>query len=507
MVARVITWFKTHSWSKLVLSGLWAFVLIGLPLTSFPLITRLTGATVAPFSAIPLALLALVWFLPYLLRRGSLPNESILLIFFILFVLALAAYSFFEEVGIFRDRSMLSQFVRTMIPFGTGVAFFLITSAWSKDSVSLRRSLQFIHIGGALLLLWAIAQAIVILSKSQFPAIMESIRSALVTQSKMEGTTRIGGLTWEASWFAHQLNMLYLPLWLAATYQRTTVFPKLWKISVENIFLVIGIGVFFLASPRIGAAAFMLMMLYIFLRFNVAVYHWIIQRLSHLWSSFQYPRLLKLGAGLLVIIAFISIYTLFSMGAFKIASERDPRVKMLVDSPLSQEEIKKLSAFDENTLFYLGLRFAFMERTVFWMTGWDIFNEHPWVGVGLGNSGYYFFSHMPAIGWSSIEMRAVMYQNEGLPNIKSIWYRLLAETGIVGFAIFITWLLMIWFSTSSSLHSRDDTIKTVALAGQLALLAYVFEGFSVDTFGLPYLFVITGLAASAGWIYRHKQEA
>lgn len=505
MAARVVAWLKLHSWWKFVLTGLWALVLIGLPLTSFPIITRLTGATVAPFSAIPLAILALVWFLPYLLRRGSLPDENVLLILFALFVIALAAYSFFEDVGIFRDRSMLSQLARTLIPLGTGLAFFWISSAWPKDSLSLRRSLQFIHIGGALLLLWAIAQAIVVLSKSQIPPVMQAIRSALVTQSNMEGATRLGGLTWEASWFAHQLNMLYLPLWLAATYQRTSVFPKLWKISVENIFLVLGIGVFFLASPRIGAVAFMLMMLYIFLKFNVAVYHWIIQRLAHLWSSFKHPRLIKIGVGVLVVIVFIGIYALFSLGAFKIASERDWRVKMLVDSPLSQEEIQKLSAFDENTLFYLGLRFAFMERTVFWMTGWEIFNDHPWVGVGLGNSGYYFFSHMPAIGWSSIEMRAVIYQNEGLPNIKSIWYRLLAETGIVGFAIFITWLLTIWYSTSSSLHSRDDTIKTVALAGQLALMAYVFEGFSVDTFGLPYLFVITGLAASAGWIYRHKQ--
>jgi hypothetical protein len=504
MADRVTAWLKTHSWSKLALTALWALVLIGLPLTSFPVITRITGATVAPFSAIPLAILVLVWFLPYLLRRGSLPNESILLVVFTLFVLAVAAYSFFEDVGIFRDRSMLGQFVRTMVPFGTGMAFFFITSAWSKDQAKLRQSLQFIHIGGALLLLWAIAQAIVILTKSPFPSIMEAIRSALVTQSKMEGTTRVGGLTWEASWFAHQLNMLYLPLWLAATYQRTSVFPKLWKISVENIFLVLGVGVFFLASPRIGAVAFMLMMLYIFLKFNVAVYQWVIQRLSHLWSSLKHPHLIKIGVGALVVSMFIGIYALFSLGAFKIASERDWRVKMLVDSPLSQDEIYKLSAFDENTLFYLGLRFAFLERTVFWMAGWNIFNDHPWVGVGLGNAGYYFFSDMPAVGWSSIEMRAVMYQNEGLPNIKSIWYRLLAETGIVGFAIFITWLLTIWVSTTSSLHSRDGTIKTVALAGQLALMAYVFEGFSVDTFGLPYLFVITGLAASAGWIYRHK---
>jgi len=42
----------------------------------FSPLTRLAaGATVAPFSAIPLAILILVWFLPYLARRGNCPKR------------------------------------------------------------------------------------------------------------------------------------------------------------------------------------------------------------------------------------------------------------------------------------------------------------------------------------------------------------------------------------------------------------------------------------------------
>lgn len=506
MAARAMNWFKHPAWSKFVFPGLWALVWIGLPLTSFPLLTRLTGATVAPFSAIPLALLALVWFLPYLLRRGSLPHESVPFIIFTLFVIALAAYSFFEDVGIFKNKTMLSQLVRTFLPFATGAAFFLISSAWAKSSASLRRCLQFIHIGGALMLVWSIAQAVVLnLFQGQFPPIMQTIAAALATQMSLDGFTRVIGLAFEPSWFANQLNLLYLPLWLAATYQRTTVFPKLWKISVENILLVAGVVLFFLASPRIGAAAFMLMMLYLFLKFNVAAYHWVINRLTHFWSALKHPQLIKLGVGILIILIFISIYAVFSLGALKIASERDYRIKVLLSSPFTPQEMNELRALDENALFMVGQRLLFLERTVFWMTGWHIFNDHPWVGVGLGNAGYHFVSHMPSVGWATVELRANIYRNEGLPNTKSIWFRLLAETGIIGFSLFVVWLLVLWFSTTSSLHSREDTIKTVAMAGQLALLALIFEGLSIDTFGLPYLFVISGLAASAGWIYRHNQ--
>ena len=71
----------------------------------------------------------------------------------------------------------------------------------------------------------------------------------------------------------------------------------------------------------------------------------------------------------------------------------------------------------------------------------------------------------------------------------------------------ITWLLVLWFSLFSSQRSPDSTLRTMALACQLALLAFVFEGFSIDSFGLPYLFVIAGFAAAVGMIYRRQVSA
>jgi len=485
------------------LLGLWGLTLIGLPLTSFPLITKLTGATVAPFSAIPLAILAVIWLIPFVVRGGKLPKEVAPFVIFTLFVIALAAFAFFQDVGTFRNRSLLGQTVRTFIPFGIGLTFFLITSAWHLNELVLRRSLQFIYIGGGLLLVFSMSQAgFIFLLHRPYPDVLNEIMGVLVTQSYMVGNPRLAGLTWEPSWFAHQLNMLYLPLWLAATYQRTSVFPKIWKISLENVFLILGMAVFFLSSPRIGGVAFMLMLFYLFLRLNTTVYRVVIRRLSGLWSAVKRPGLLRFGVGTLVVLAFIGIYLAFSAVIIKVASERDWRLGLIVNSPLSQDEIRQISAFDENSLFYLGIRFAFLERTVYWMDGWHIFNDFPILGVGLGNAGFYFMSHLPAVGWSSIEVRAVAYLNDSLPNIKSIWYRLLAETGIVGFSLFVGWLLVLWYSTGASLRSQNNTIKTVALAGRLAILAFIMEGFSIDTFGLPYLFVITGLAASAGMIYR-----
>ena len=507
MALRLAARLKISSWWPYVPALLWALVMAGLPLTTFPLINRLTGATVAPFSAIPLAVLALIWFFPYLLRRGSLPKESVPFLFFILWVIALAAFAFFNTSGMFRDTSLVTETIHAFLPFVIGVAFFFITAAWHTDTARLRRSLQWIYAGGAAMLVYAIAQVVVTVLNQEPPQIMAAIQTLLVTQPNFTGSGRIAGLTWEPSWFAHQLNMLYLPLWLAASYQRTSIFPRLWKISVENIFLVLGLVAFFFTSPRIGGAACMLMLLYLFLKLNLSVYRWIIRRTSRLWGAVRDSRLLQGAIGALVLILFIGVYALFSWGVLRVVSEHDWRVALVLKNSLSPTDIERLKKLDENALFLVGQRFAFLERTVFWMTGWHIFNDYPLAGVGLGNAGYYYPDHLPAVGWATYEVRRLMYVDDGLPNIKSFWYRLLAETGIIGFMLFVVWMLVLWFSLSAShQHSRDSTLRTVALGGQLALLAFVFEGFSIDSFGLPYLFVMAGLSAAVGLIVRRSES-
>jgi hypothetical protein len=488
-------------------SSLWVLMLVGLPLTTFPFLALQTGAIVTPFSVIPLGVLAVVWFLPYLLRNGKLPQEGIPLAVFGVVVSAIAAYAYFLDMGNIKDATLLSQTVRSFIPFGIGLAFYFMVSAWPLDALRLRRVLQAIYLGGALLLLWSVAQAIAIFAfHGQYPGIMKAIRSVLVVQTyTVETLPRLSGLSYEGSWFDHQLNMLYLPLWLAATYRRTSVFPRLWKISLENLFLVVGIGVFLLSWPRIGLVAFMLMSAFLFLKLNVALYRWVIHSLTFRWVSQEMrSRLFKVAMTIFMVIAFVGLYVGFSALLIKVSSSLDWRLALLTQSLPTKADMQQVLSMDEHTIIRLGYRYAFGERTIYWMTGWKIFNDYPWVGVGLGNAGFYFQSHLAYAAWASAEVRQVIYNNSALPNIKSIWFRLLAETGIVGFSIFIIWLVVILQSTLSSQHSRDDTIKTLALAGQLALLAFLMEGLSVDTFGLPYLWVITGLAAAAGRIYRQE---
>jgi O-antigen ligase len=174
---------------------------------------------------------------------------------------------------------------------------------------------------------------------------------------------------------------------------------------------------------------------------------------------------------------------------------------MLAAPPKTTELLKALQ-LDENTLLLMANRFAFMERVAYWFTGFQTFNDHPWLGVGLGNSGFFALQNTPVLGWATYEIREVLFRSTSLPNTKSMWVRLLAETGLIGFAIFLSWLVGLWLSARTARGSQDATVRFMALIGQLALLAFLAEGFSIDSFAMPYLWVIAGLISASGLLTR-----
>jgi hypothetical protein len=51
-------------------------------------------------------------------------------------------------------------------------------------------------------------------------------------------------------------------------------------------------------------------------------------------------------------------------------------------------------------------------------------------------------------------------------------------------------------------NSGEPLLRTVGLAGQIVLVAFLAEGFSVDTFALPYLWISLGIISAAGALLR-----
>ena len=235
---------------------LWAAALIFLPLTSFPLLSSYSGALVAPLSLLPFFLLFLLVTLPLIFHRGELPKETIPLIAFFLVAVISCAAAFFFFIPGFKGKAVPAQEIRALFTLAVGLTFYLVTTSWVKSIKRLQNSWKYITIGGILVVAWAGLQAFYIFQQAEsYPSWMNQVQSWLSVRSPQYSPRygRVNGLTYEASWFAHQMVMLYLPIWIAATYHKTSAFKfRFFHISAENVLLVMGVGVFFLSSPRIG---------------------------------------------------------------------------------------------------------------------------------------------------------------------------------------------------------------------------------------------------------------
>jgi O-antigen ligase len=147
---------------------------------------------------------------------------------------------------------------------------------------------------------------------------------------------------------------------------------------------------------------------------------------------------------------------------------------------------------------------VFAERYVYWVTGWRIFNDHPLLGVGLGNAGLYFLKYLPSYGWVLAEVMESIYRLPAIMNIKSFWVRILAETGLAGFATFASWYAILWQTSRFLEANKQKLMSMLGLAGQLVLVAFIAEGFSIDTFALPYLWLALGFISAAGMLARRE---
>jgi len=459
--------------------ALWVIMVALFPITSLPLLVRLVGSdTVAAPSGVLLLLLVSFWLLPYIWRGGQLPRQTVVLLWLAGFALLTTALSHFREVPAYKGMGMLPAQAKALLTLAVGLCFYWLSATWPQKPDRLRLTLQVINWSGLALIAWSLAQAAAWYSLHRYPDWMRSLQELVSVGTLFR--QRINGFTLEPSWLAHQLNMLYLPFWMAASLRRYSAHSRrIYGVSFENLLLAAGMLVLFLTLSRVGLAAFLLIVAYMGLRLGL----W-------LWSRLR----ARFGGRTSAALSAISLagMVLFLMAAAVVVgiilSRLDPRMRTLFQFDWGRE----------NPILYYATQLSFSARMVYWQAGWKIFNDFPFWGVGLGNAGFYFPEAMSAYSWKLVEVHDLFYRTSTLLNIKSLWVRLLAETGIVGFSLFIIWLLLHWLTARYLEQSQQPIRAVLGWAGQLVLIGFLIEGFSVDSFAFPYLWFTMGLLA-AGW--------
>jgi O-antigen ligase len=462
----------------------WGALLVSLPVTSFPPLSKLAGgAQVAPLALIPLGWLVLTWMPHALLRRdASLPGETRPLFGFLLAALVSALAALFLDIPAFKSHTPIENSAQAVLTLAAGAGFYFASLSFIRVG-GFRQALRWISIGGMLLLAWSLAQSAVIwLGGNEYPGWMLSLHGVFATSSllRLEPLLRVTGFAYEPSWLAHMLNLLYLPLWLAASVGRDSAFRlRLGKLIVEDFLLSAGLMVFLLSFARLSLLALMLALGWlVFLG---------VRRLTA--SAFRGARVLRRALSLLMLIACALLFLGIVFGMALL----DPRLE-----PVFQvgEQVASGEWFDGGVLM-LAHRLNFAERAVYWEMGWRVFESHPLLGVGLGNSGAFALQEMSHWAWEFVEVRRILFVESFVPNIKNLWIRLLAETGVVGTAFFVTWLMLQWRASRALRADRQALMRTLGLAGQLSLIALLVEGFSVDSFALPYAWVALGILTAA----------
>ncbi len=466
----------------------WYLMVAFLPVSSLPLIAHAVGSnSVAGASGIFLLILLVGGVLPLLIQGKRLPGQLRPIIGFTVWALLITLASHFSIIPGFKDFSPLRNQVESLVTLAIGLSFFLVSSLWIRDANHAIRTMQVINWSGAIMLAWCVAQAVVWATDHRYPEWMRDAQDLL--SMGVLYRQRVTGFALEPSWLAHMLNLVYLPYWLAATIRRTSMHRwRILGVSFENILLVGGLGALWLSYSRVGLLGAALMVAVLFWRLNL----WLV-RILPVWlenKSFRRKTLLPgyhktVLAGIIFVL--LLVYLAAAFGGLTLLSKVDPRMA----------DVFRVDFFaEDNPLLRYANALKFGERVVYWQTGWNIFTDHPLMGVGLGNAGFYFTEEMPAYGWFLTEIRRLYFRENVLLNIKSLWVRLLAETGLIGVVFLLVWLIMILFTARTAESHTDRRIGSIGLMGVLALAALIAEGFSIDSFALPYVWFTAGIVTS-----------
>jgi O-antigen ligase len=123
------------------------------------------------------------------------------------------------------------------------------------------------------------------------------------------------------------------------------------------------------------------------------------------------------------------------------------------------------------------------------------YEESPILGVGLGASGFYIYDHLPDWALTTVPeiARQLSPENRLYPNPKNMYVRLLAETGLIGFFVFVAFLFSVLGDSLRALQSRTLLGRYLGIAGIFSWFAIAFYNITQDSFTTPNLWINFGI--------------
>jgi len=465
-----------HSLARL----LWALTLLTLPVTSFRFMPFLgAGTFVRPLALYPLGLLLLILLYQIWTKRLTRPwngSLTILLAFTLTALLATAVGSLLAPIEL-RGQTYLDRALRAWVTLVIGVSFFLAAVWMNRSEADLKFSLKWLLAGLVLHIVWGGIQAV---------GLQLGLRSELnkiQTLFSIRGlprNRRIAGFAYEPSWLAGQLAALYLP-WLVASLLAKYRLTK-FKWLEAGLFiggLVILLFTYSRSGLFIAAGAVILTFLVAGSEVMKEAAAWFRAGFSRGEEKSRWGRVQaagsRIGVGLMLVGA-VTGAVVFLANKGYIAALWNSSAESLWDYAID---------------VYIGPRLAYA------VAAWEAFQRNPLTGVGLGASGFRMYSNMPDWALSGVpEIARQLSPGSNLyPNPKNLYVRLLAEMGLPGFLVYLSFLFNLLAYALKGLRQAEPFWRFVGAAGFFSVVAIAAQGISQDSFAMPEMWVNLGMVA------------
>jgi O-antigen ligase len=457
---------------------LWGAVLLTLPVTSFRYFPGLGETTyVRPLAFYPLALLLLILLIQLLRKEIPSPwaGSMIVLGAFLLVTLAASTFGALNAPLELRGQTYWGRVIRAWITVVIGLAFFVAAVWMNRNEDNLKFSVRWLLAGLVLDIAWSGVQSLAFYTPLLKKVTVTHWQLAF-SMRELVKTDRVSGLAYEPAWLAGQIGTVYMP-WLFAAVLTKTHFTRFkW---LETLLLGLS-GLLLLATYSRGGlvtamGAVTLTFLLVGGDLMRAGWRWFLsgfrrnQRAVKRWVA---AISLRFGMILLVIAIL--------MGAFLFLGQKG--------------YFARLWSTQADSLADFIIANSAGARAAYNWAGLATFDEHPWLGVGLGASGFYMYDNLP--DWSLTTVPEIARQlnpaNRLYANPKNMYIRILAETGVFGFAFYLAYLFGLLGDALSFLR-RPGLLRFLGIAGLCSWLAIALYNLTQDSFATPNIWVNLGI--------------
>jgi O-antigen ligase len=465
---------------------LWGAALLTIPVTSFrwfPFVSE--GTYVRPLALYPLALLIPLLLIQWWRGKTKLDWSGALIPLgaLVLFIFAATSFGTLIDPIPLRGQTYSGRAVRALATLFIGIAFFISAVWMNKDEEDFRFTVRWLFAGLCLDLTWSGLQAVTFYTHLLKKEMVTHWQLAF-SMRELVRTNRISGLAYEPAWLAGQLATTFIPFLFAAVLTNFRITRLKW---LEPVLLTLSLLVLLATYSRggilIAIAAAGLTFLFFGRRFIGAAWSWFIGG----FRGRMFDVLFRVG----MVVAILGVLT----GAFLFLARKN------FFRRLWETEAQTLSQYivDINA----GARGAYSVGAL------SAFEKSPLTGVGLGASGFYIYSNLP--DWSLTTVPEIAKQlspdNHLYPNPKNLYVRLLAETGLIGFFLFLAFQLYILGDMLNllRLNERFAWARFAAVAGVFAWLAITLYNFTQDSLTTPNIWLVPGILVGLSFTSSYKE--